>query len=186
MRTSAVHPPPLHLLILLLLPSLINSDDLIDQTCKKTPFYDLCAATLHSNSSASSASDIKSLASSATNLVLSNATDTLTYIQLQLKQARDPKLEKALANCAELYIPVVKYNLPQAIEAFVRGYYGFTKYALSDASKQADACQKSLAGGGGEGAGAAELSVRNKLVSDLCGVGAAIVGLLMKVKGLGV
>ncbi|CAN1813643.1 Cell wall / vacuolar inhibitor of fructosidase 1 [Linum perenne] len=182
MTTSSVHPPPLHLLILLLLlPPIINSDDLIEQVCKKTPFYSLCAATLHSNSS-----DLKSLASSATNLVLSNATDTLTYIQLQLKQARDPKLEKALANCAELYIPVVKYNLPQAIEAFVRGYYGFTKYALSDASKQADACQRSLAGGGGEGGGAAELSVRNKLVSDLCGVGAAIVGLLMKVKGLGV
>ncbi|CAN0863244.1 hypothetical protein LINGRAHAP2_LOCUS8659 [Linum grandiflorum] len=91
-------------------------------------------------------------------------------------------MEKALANCAELYIPVVKYNLPQAMEAFLRGYYGFTKYVLSDSSKQADACQKSLSGAGAGPGG--ELGARNKLLSDLCDVGAAIVGLLMKVGGL--
>ncbi|CAN1813642.1 Cell wall / vacuolar inhibitor of fructosidase 1 [Linum perenne] len=147
MRTSAVHPPPLHLLILLLLPSLINSDDLIYQTCNKTPFYDLCAATLHSNSSASSASDINTLALSATNIVLANATGTLNYIQLQLNQTKDLKLEKALAKCVELYIPVVKYVLPQAIEAFGRGNYAFVKYSLSYASKKgADDCQKKLSG----------------------------------------
>ncbi|CAL1412976.1 unnamed protein product [Linum trigynum] len=173
-------PLPLPFLILLLLPAVVRSGDLIEEVCKKTPFYGLCAATLHSNSSA--AADIKSLACTVTNFVLSNATDTLSYIQAQLKKEKDPKAEKALANCAELYIPVVKYNLPQAIEAFFRGYYGFTKYALSDAAKQADACEDKISGAG---AGGGELSARNKVVSDLCGVGAAIVGLLMKVGGRG-
>ncbi|CAN1243343.1 Cell wall / vacuolar inhibitor of fructosidase 1 [Linum perenne] len=180
MTISSIHLPPIYLL-LLLLPSAVQSDDLIEQVCKKTPFYSLCAATLHSNSS--SAADIKGLASSATNLVLSNATETLNYIQIQLKQTKDPKLEKALANCAELYIPVVKYNLPQAMEAFLRGYYGFTKFALNDASKQVDACQKNLSGAG---AGSGELSARNKVLSGLCGVGAAIVGLLLKLGRLNV
>ncbi|CAN0855298.1 hypothetical protein LINGRAHAP2_LOCUS6170 [Linum grandiflorum] len=81
-------------------------------------------------------------------------------------------MEKALANCAELYIPVVKYNLPQGIDAFQRGYYGFTRYALSDAGEQADACGGKFSGG--------EVSARSKVVSELCDVGAAIVGLLIK------
>ncbi|CAL1397473.1 unnamed protein product [Linum trigynum] len=168
------------LLLLAGFPAAVRSGDLIEEVCKKTPFYGLCAATLHSNSSSSAAADVKSLASSVTSFVLSNATDTLSFIQAQLRKEKDPKAEKALANCAELYIPVVKYNLPQAIEAFFRGYYGFTRYALSDAAKQAGACEDKLSGSGADGG---ELSARNKVVGDLCGVGAAIVGLLMKVGG---
>ncbi|CAI0426869.1 unnamed protein product, partial [Linum tenue] len=89
-------------------------------------------------------------------------------IQAQLKHEKDPKAEKTLANFAELYIPVVKYNLPQAIEAFFRGYYDFTRYALYDAANQAGACEDKLSGADG-----GDLSARNKVV----GVGSGLVWL---------
>ncbi|KAJ8766253.1 hypothetical protein K2173_022312 [Erythroxylum novogranatense] len=153
----------------------IKCDDLIDQICKRTPFRDLCEASLRS-SSQSSGADAKGLASIVTSLILSDATDTLDYIHGLIKQVKDPELQRPLANCAELYIPVVKYNLPQAIDAFAKGQYGFATYVLSDASKQAKACEK-----GFSSSTASPLSERNKVVSDLCDVAIAIIKLLQKI-----
>ncbi|CAN1281688.1 Cell wall / vacuolar inhibitor of fructosidase 1 [Linum perenne] len=172
-----IHLLPLIILLIIFPISVQPSDDLINQVCKKTPFYRLCSDTLLSAANTSS-EDIKGLASSFTNIVLSNATETLSYIQVKLKSADDPKMEKALANCAELYIPVVEYNLPQGIDAFNRGYYGFTRYVLSDAGNQADACGEKVGGG--------EVGARNEMVSELSIVAAAIIGLLIKDRGLNV
>ncbi|CAN1195119.1 Cell wall / vacuolar inhibitor of fructosidase 1 [Linum perenne] len=173
-----IHLLPLIIILVIFPISVQSSDDLINQICKKTPFYRLCSDTLHSAANTSSV-DIKGLASNFTNIVLSNATETLSYIHGQLKSGPDdPKTEKALANCAELYIPVVEYNLPQGIDAFNRGYYGFTRYVLSDARNQADACGEKVGGG--------EVGARNEMVSELSDVAAAIVGLLIKDRGLNV
>lgn len=149
----------------------VPSADLIDQICKKTPFYDLCVLSLKPNTG----TDVQGLASKMANLVLSNATNTLDYIQGLIKQADDPQLEHALADCAELYIPVVKYNLPQAIDALVRGRYGFASYVIADAGKQADACEKGFSGSNNS-----PLTDRNKLLSNLCGVAVAIINILLK------
>ncbi|KAF2312718.1 hypothetical protein GH714_039744 [Hevea brasiliensis] len=138
----------------------------------KTPFYDLCLSSLNPQNPIT---DVKALASAMTNLVLSNATDTLSYIQELIKQGADPQLQKPLADCAELYIPVVKYNLPQAINALMRGRFGFTSYLLSDAGKQAQDCEKNFSG-----SSQSPLTERNKLLSNLCDVAVAILKLLQK------
>ena len=109
------------------------------------------------------------------NLVLSNVTDTLNFIQGLLKEATGTSLERPLADCAELYIPVVKYNLPQAIDALIRGRYGFANYVFSDVSKQADACEKNFSG-----ENESPLTDRNKLISNLCDVAVAIINILQK------
>ncbi|KAH9683910.1 PMEI domain-containing protein [Citrus sinensis] len=170
---------PNFLLLLLLLsvivPVIIQCDDnLINQICRRTPFRDLCIATLEPNTNSSS-SDVKGLASIMANIVLGNASDTLNYIEGLIKQAPDPQQERALANCAELYIPVVRYELPQAIDALSKGHFGFANYCIADAGKQADACEK-----GFSGSAKSPLSDRNNLVKSLCGIAIAIINLLAK------
>lgn len=139
-----------------------------------TPFYDLCESSLRSGAQIA-ATDMKALATIMANVVLGNTTDTLNYIEGLIKQSRDPDMEHALANCAELYIPVVKYNIPQAIEALGKGEYGFANYAISDAAKEADACEK-----GFSGSMESPLTERNKLVRNLCDVAVAILKLASK------
>lgn len=151
-----------------------DDDDLIEKICKRTPFYDLCLATLQPISNTSS-SDIKGLASSMANIVLGNATDTLHYIEGLIKQTSDPKEERALAECAELYISVVKYELPQAIEALSKGQYGFANYGISDAAKLVDQCEK-----GFSGTKESPLSDRNKLIHSLSQIAVAIINVLAK------
>lgn len=170
---------PNFLLFLLLLsviaPTIIQCDDnLINQICKKTPFHDLCIASLEPKTNSSS-SDVKGLASIMANIVLGNASDTLNYIEGLIKQAPNPQQERALANCAELYIPVVKYELPQAIDALSKGHFGFANYCIADVGKQADACEK-----GFSGSAKSPLTDRNKLVKSLSDIAIAIINLLAK------
>lgn len=159
-------------LVLLIVQTQSQSTDLISKTCKKTPNYDLCLSSLQS-SPQSSNSDISGLARIMADLVLSNATDTLDYIHGLLKQSPEEDLQRPLANCAELYIPVVKYSLPQSIDALSNGHYGFANYGISDAAKQAQACEK-----GFSGSTESPLTDRNTLVSSLSNVAVAIINLI--------
>lgn len=159
-------------LVLLIVQTQSQSTDLISKTCKKTPHYDLCLSSLQS-SPQSSNSDISGLARIMADLVLSNATDTLNYIHGLLKQSPEEDLQRPLANCAELYIPVVKYSLPQSIDALSNGHYGFANYGISDAAKQAQACEK-----GFSGSTESPLTDRNTLVSSLSNVAVAIINLI--------
>ncbi|KAK9292192.1 hypothetical protein L1049_020153 [Liquidambar formosana] len=145
-----------------------KGSDLIDNTCKQTPYYDLCVSSLRSDPRSSSA-DVQGLALIITDMVLGNATDTLALIEDLLKQIKDPSLEKALAYCAELYIPVVKYDLPQAIEALTKGHYKFANYSISEAGNQADTCEKNFTG-----STVSPLTDQNSLVHDLSAVAASI------------
>lgn len=175
MRAPICNCTPIFFLLLILTISLPPIQcDLVDQICKKTPFYDLCIATLKSNTN-SKASDVKGLASEMADILLANATDTLNYIRAQITQAPDPKMERALAYCAELYIPVVKYNLPQAIDALSKGQFAFASDGISDAAKEADACEKNFSG-----SMKSPLSDRNKLLHSLSDVAVAIVKILLK------
>ncbi|KAF3456382.1 hypothetical protein FNV43_RR01032 [Rhamnella rubrinervis] len=149
-------------------------NNLIANTCKKTPHYDLCVSSLESNPESSSA-DLNGLAQIMVNIVLSNTSSTLDYIQGLLKEAPEPQLQRALADCAELYIPVVKFSLPQAIEALISGHFGFANYGISDAAKEAAACEKAFSG-----SIKSPLTDRNSIVRDLADIATAIINLLQK------
>lgn len=168
----------LHILLLscILFTPTHSSDgdgDLVDQICKKTPFYDLCSSILHSNPLAPK-SDPKGMALIMVNGILTNATDTLSYIEELIKQTSDEQLEQQLAFCAESYIPVVKYILPQAADAINQGRFGFASYCIVDAQKEVNACDKKFSG-----ASQAPLSDRNDIMQKLVDVAAAIVKLLL-------
>ena len=156
---------------------------LIESTCKRTPHYELCVSTLESNpESSGSGADLRGLAHAMVDTVLSKATETLEFIRALLKEQQpDTDLEKPLALCAELYIPVVKYSLPQAIEALIGGHFGFANYGISDAAKQANACDKSFAkASGSASASESPLAEKNALLTDLSEVAAAIISVLLK------
>ncbi|KAI4335007.1 hypothetical protein L6164_013696 [Bauhinia variegata] len=156
--------------------TLENDDDgdLIDQICQKTPFFDLCSSTLHSNP-LSPKTDLKGLALIMVNNILANATDTLNYIEQLIKQTSDQQMEQALAFCAESYIPVVKFILPQAADAISQGRFGFASYCIADAEKEIAACDKKFSGGAQP-----PLSDRNDIVQKLVDVASALIKLLLK------
>ena len=147
--------------------------DLIDQICKKTPFYDLCSSILHSNP-LTPKTDPKGMALIMVNNIQANATDTLNYIEELIKQTSDQQLEQELAFCAESYIPVVKYILPQAADAISQDKFGFASYCISDAEKEVDACNKKFSG-----TNQSPLGDRNSIMQKLVDVAAAIVKLLV-------
>ncbi|XP_061357042.1 cell wall / vacuolar inhibitor of fructosidase 1-like [Gastrolobium bilobum] len=173
---------PLHILLLSCFLLTLNQSsamwkdrdaDLVDQICKKTPFYDLCSSILHSNP-LSPNTDPKGMALIMVNDILTNATDTLSYIEQLIKQTSDPQLEQELAFCAESYIPVVKYILPQAADAISQGRFGFASYCISDAEKEVDACNKKFSD-----SSQSPISDRNSIMQKLVDVAAAIVKLLL-------
>ncbi|XP_030539895.1 cell wall / vacuolar inhibitor of fructosidase 1-like [Rhodamnia argentea] len=152
--------------------SLEKSVGLIEKTCKKTPYHDLCVSSLRSSPGSSNAT-VHDLAGTILNLTLANTTNMLSYIEALIDQTEDPQLERPLDYCAELYIPVVEYTLPQAIVAFDKARYRFAGYGVSDAGDQADKCEKEFSK-----SMASPLGDRNKLVSELCDVAVAIIKML--------
>ncbi|KAJ1414322.1 Pectinesterase inhibitor domain [Sesbania bispinosa] len=155
-----------------------GSGDLVDQICKKTPFYDLCSSILHSNPLSPKA-DLKGMALVMVNNILANATDTLSYIEGLIKHTPDRELEQALAFCAESYIPVVKYILPQAADAINQGRFGFASYCISDAVKEVSSCDKKFSGSSSSST-QSPLGDRNDIVQKLVDVASAIIKLLVK------
>ncbi|EEF43119.1 cell wall / vacuolar inhibitor of fructosidase 1 [Ricinus communis] len=161
-------------IVLVFLLPLIRSDDLINRTCKKTPYYDLCVSSLQSNSQASSA-DVKGLASTMANITLSNATHTLYYSQEIIDQNTNPELERALTYCAEVYIPIVDYILPQAIDGVRNGHFGFFKYGILDAEEKVQACDKKI-----PDSVKLPLTEMNRVMQNLCNVSVALIKILLK------
>ncbi|KAL3026966.1 hypothetical protein AAZX31_03G021800 [Glycine max] len=123
-----------------------GNGDLVDQVCKKTPFYDLCSSILHSNP-LSPKPDLKGVA----------------------------LLVQSLAFCAESFIPIVKYILPQAADAISQGRFGFASYCISDVLKEVSSYDKKFSG-----ATQAPLGDRNDIVQKLVNMASAMVKLLLK------
>ncbi|XP_047173895.1 uncharacterized protein LOC124841631 [Vigna umbellata] len=155
-------------------PSFHGDGDLVDQICRKTPFYDLCSSILHSNP-LSPKPDLKAVALLMVNNIVANATDTLSYIEGLIKQTGDRELEQALAFCAESYIPLIKYILPQAADAISQGRFAFASYCISDALKEVSSCDKKFSA-----TTQAPLGDRNNIVQKLVDVASAIIKLLLK------
>ncbi|XP_004486535.1 cell wall / vacuolar inhibitor of fructosidase 1-like [Cicer arietinum] len=170
----------IHILLLISIPFTSSQTDennnLIDQICKKTPFYDLCTSILNSNP-LTPKTDLKSVALVMVNNILTNASDTLNYIEGLIKKTSDREMEQALAFCAESYIPVVKYTLPQAADAITQNRFGFASYCVSDAVKEVNSCNKKFLG---SVTLLSPLGDRNGIVQKLVDVASAIIKQLLK------
>ncbi|KAF7837693.1 cell wall / vacuolar inhibitor of fructosidase 1-like [Senna tora] len=96
-----------------------------------------------------------------------------------IKQTSDQNLEEALAFCAESYIPLVKYTLPQAADAISQARFGFATYCISDALKEITNCDKKFSASASP-QDQSLLGDRNGILQKLLGVAAAILKLLIK------
>jgi pectinesterase inhibitor-like protein len=169
----------IHILLLASIPLTSSQSNgnttLVDQICKKTPFYDLCSSILNSNP-LTPKTDLKTIALVMVKNILSNATDTLNYIEGLIKKTTDREMEQALAFCAESYIPVVKYTLPQASDAINQNRFGFASYCVNDAVKEINSCNKKFSGL----TILSPLGDRNGIVQKLVDVASAIIKQLLK------
>ncbi|CAI8610782.1 unnamed protein product [Vicia faba] len=100
-------------------------DDLVDDMCKKTPNFDLCSSTIHSNPQAGK----------------SDANEGL------VKEIKDPELQRKYVSCAETYIPLEKTILPQAVDSINKKKYGLAIYSMGYIGKEIDSCNKKFSNG---------------------------------------
>ena len=149
---------------------------LVEETCKRTAYSELCVASLESSPAMSDVTDLRGVAQVMTGIVLAKAAETLEAIRAVLKSgASEAAVEKSLAYCAELYIPLVKYTLPQAIDALTGGHFGFAGYGISDAAKQASTCAKTISS-----ANSSVIADQNQLLGRLSQIAASIVQILLQ------
>ncbi|RVW71582.1 Cell wall / vacuolar inhibitor of fructosidase 1 [Vitis vinifera] len=94
-----------------------STSDLVKQTCKHTPNYDLCVKTLLSDPRSSHA-DVAGLAMVMVDVIKAKTIATLHRISELLGTTRYPKTKAALRRCVELYDnAVLKADLPSAMQA---------------------------------------------------------------------
>ncbi|XWS38915.1 hypothetical protein CRYUN_Cryun18bG0004400 [Craigia yunnanensis] len=155
------------------LPVSYSASDLIETTCKQTPFFDLCVSTLQADPRSSSA-DVAGLAHIAADSVNAKATATLNQITGLLKSAGDPNLLKALQGCVDKYNAIIQADIPVAIEAIVKGNPKFAVSSATDAANEAQNCENSFANPPNS-----PITDSNKAVHDLSTVLESIASLLL-------
>ncbi|XP_017974170.1 PREDICTED: cell wall / vacuolar inhibitor of fructosidase 1 [Theobroma cacao] len=150
-----------------------GANNLVETTCKKTPFYNLCLSTLQSDPRSSRA-DLAGLVHIGADKVKARATATLRQIIGLLRAAKDPKLQTALRDCVDLYDTIIKYDMPVTIEAVAKGNPKFGVQGATDAANEADDCERRFGNPPNS-----PISGSNKAVHDLCAIVASIAQLLL-------
>ena len=146
-----------------------DANDLIAQTCKNTPYYNLCVTSLTSVPRSSTA-DVQGLALVMVDIVRAKASTTLKFINQELK--RSPELRRPLRFCASSYDAILTADIPEAIEALQKGDPKFAENGTNDAAVEASSCEDSFQG-------KSPLTKLNKAVHDTSVVASAITRLLL-------
>ena len=141
-------------LVFFLLSSQVSAD-LISDTCKKTPSYNLCVSTLRADPQSSKA-DVQGLALIAVKKLVVEGTKTEKEIKQLIKKTKYKPLLDALKLCADKYNIIVHYDFPEAV----------------DAARSSDKCASGITS-------TPNLASSNKLVHDLDDIVLYIVRLLL-------
>ncbi|KAK8525401.1 hypothetical protein V6N13_123077 [Hibiscus sabdariffa] len=157
-----------------LLPLCYSANTLIETTCEKTQFVDLCISTLKSDPRSSTA-DVAGLAIIAADSAYAKANSTSNQIAVLLKSATDPKLIKALNSCLDSYNSILRVDLPVAILAINKGTPKVAVERATDAENEAQKCEDSV----GENSTNSPISGSSKALHDLCGILQSIASLLL-------
>ncbi|KAL7594298.1 hypothetical protein Lser_V15G27499 [Lactuca serriola] len=157
-------------------PLMVMADrKLIESTCKATPSYNLCLTTLLSNpkSSSGDVSDLGLIMVGATRV---KATQAIQHIKSLY--GSHPELRRSLSECAQMYIAVVKADVPSAIQALDGGQPKFAEDGMADTAVEAQACERSFSGGGAHKS-PVTLTEMNKGVENTANVARAIIRMLL-------
>lgn len=159
------------LLLLLLSPSSLlvkaqhKTNNLIVDTCKKTPNYALCVSTLRSNPHSSTA-DVAGLGLILVGAVKAKSTAGLKSIT-ELSNS-NPGLKRRLSQCLEDYKMILSAFVPEAEQA-IGGDPKFAEDGMNGIADVTARCVKSLQGLH------TPLPSTNKLVHDLSLVAVSII-----------
>ncbi|KAM3707951.1 hypothetical protein ACB098_02G064400 [Castanea mollissima] len=148
-----------------------NDDNLIEQTCKQTPNYNLCISSLKSDPKSATA-DVAGLALIMVNVLNTTTTQTLIHINSLLQSQRN-EVKEALLSCVENYkIGVLTADVPVSIEALTKGNPKFADQGTQDAANESNSCEEGFSGN-------SPLTVENTNINNVAKVANAIVKLLL-------
>ncbi|KAF8017734.1 hypothetical protein BT93_H2816 [Corymbia citriodora subsp. variegata] len=122
-----------------------TSADLVDDTCKKTPYADFCASNLRSDPRSSTA-DTATLGVIMVDKVDANAKSTVTKIEDLLRQSPDPGKKQALTSCEESYNNIVSALVPSSKESLTKGDPKFAVEYMKAAATDATSCEQGFGG----------------------------------------
>ncbi|XP_048129307.1 cell wall / vacuolar inhibitor of fructosidase 1-like [Rhodamnia argentea] len=131
------------LLLITILP--FASADLVDDTCKKTPYADFCASTLRSDPRSSTA-DTKTLGLIMVDKVDVNAMSTLAKIEDLLGKSPGPGTKQALTSCEESYKIITSAMVPSSKDSLTKGDYKYAVYYMNSAANDATECEAGFGG----------------------------------------
>ncbi|KAF8017736.1 hypothetical protein BT93_H2818 [Corymbia citriodora subsp. variegata] len=131
------------LLLIAALPS--ASADLIDDTCKKTPYPDFCVTALRSDPRGST-TDTPTLGLIMVDFVDKNAKSTGTKIDDLLGKSPDPGTRQALTSCQESYGIISSSMVPPSKESLTKGDYKFAVQYMNAAADSASKCEAGFGG----------------------------------------
>ncbi|MED6145644.1 hypothetical protein PIB30_027211 [Stylosanthes scabra] len=142
-----------------------NDANLIENTCRRTPNYNVCIQSLKSNLASLSA-DIRGLALIMVKVMASKATDGLSIIGRLQRGSSGPS--PALTSCAGKYNAILVGDIPQATQALQGGNAKFAESAANDAANEATFCENGFTG-------RSPITAQNNAMRDVSVVTAAIV-----------
>ena len=148
-----------------------NNEKLIENTCKKTPSYNVCLQSLRANPGSSGA-DVNGLAQIMVKVMRAKANDALNRIHELQRVGTGPNQRRALSSCASKYNAIVIGDIPQATEALQKGDPKFAEDGANDAANEATYCESDFNG-------KSPLTKQNNAMHDVAAVTAAIVRLLL-------
>ncbi|KAL7123735.1 hypothetical protein ABFS83_14G002700 [Erythranthe nasuta] len=119
-----------------------KDENLIETTCKNTPIYQLCIATLRADPG-SNAADVAGLALIMIGAVEAKSKEALSAVKNLLKSGSGNT--EALKQCKDKYKAVLEGDVPVAKSA-VRGNPKFAEGGMADAKVEADDCEDGFGG----------------------------------------
>ncbi|KAE9602551.1 hypothetical protein Lal_00050137 [Lupinus albus] len=141
----------------------INDESLIERTCKKTPYFNVCIESLKSSPGSSSAT-LRGLALIMVDVTKAKANEALNIIHV-LESAAGTEAKKGLESCASKYNTILVVDLPNAIKALKIGDGKSAEKLGNNAAKEATNCETEFNG---------TLTSYNNAVHDVAAVAAAI------------
>ncbi|CAJ2654066.1 unnamed protein product [Trifolium pratense] len=148
-----------------------NNGNLIQQTCKQTPNYEICIQYLKSDPRSSDA-DITGLALIMVDIIKSKANTTLNKINQLIKKKQEPSQKEALNSCAGRYKAILVADVPKSVAALKQGDPKFAEDGANDAAVEATTCENGFKG-------KSPLSNENIAMHDVAAITAAIVKQLL-------
>ncbi|KAL6190819.1 hypothetical protein ACLB2K_037213 [Fragaria x ananassa] len=169
MKSNSIYVAALVLVIQFVFVPISHGDaNLIEQTCRQTPYHDLCVSSLKAHPRSASA-DVTGLALIMVDVVKAKATECANKINHLLKQRPG---DQALRSCKSNYNGVLVADVPVAIEALTKGVPKFAEQGMDDTVIEAKSCEDDFSG-------RSPMTDLNNASQKLGAVAAAIVRLLL-------